>query len=1131
MQNKFKILALLLIFNIALGFAQTDRRTQETKIADAVMLLPATNTADLNKLMVDLSKIDNVIPQIAKQLLSPAEGDDSKARYAITGLTMFVAQNTNPALRQQTAQDLCKAIVAAKNDEIRDYLLIQLQFVAGNESVATISQYLTNKRLCDAAVRVLVRINTNDAKEALLQALENAKDTGNEVFLISGLGLTKNNKATSLISSFVNGQEAKLQKPALNALAHIAAPESEPILALALAKVAYVYEPTDALDSYLLYLQNRLLAGDKAMVTKASKKLLSQTTAPNQLAARCIALDIYAQASQEKALPEIFKALKSDSKIYRVAALNSSAKINSSKTSAELIKKAKSEKNPIVKAEIIEALGKRGDKDALPIILDALNDKNTIIVQAAIIAGGKIDKQQMLLPIIKIMNNGDKQIVEAGKNVLLSTPGTELLTEIAQKLPTANANAQLAFIDILAQRKATNYANEIVALCSSPLSDVQNEAYKALKSVMQLKDLSNLSNILINAPKEQVMDVQDAIYQAIKSAGDQEKQTALIAQEMSKQGAKKILYYNVLAKIGGKSAINIVSDGFYSTDQTTRPTAFEALTRWSDFAATESLFAICKADPSGTYFDQALRSYTSKINPSKNTNDQKLLLLRRALEIAKTNEQKNEIIKEIGKTGTFLAMITASEFLDNTALQQSAVGAVMSVALKSNRYSGTEVNRILRKAIAVNKDPEAEYQKQAILKYIASYPEDGGYVSMFNGKDLKGWKGLVDNPIARGKMTKAQLAAKQKKADEIRDRDWRVEDGTLVFDGPGYDNLCSEKMYADYDLTLDWRITAGGDAGIYLRGTPQVQIWDTALVKVGAQVGSGGLYNNRIHQSIPLVVADNGVNLWNTFRIRMQGDKVTVYLNGILVTDKVVLENYWDGKQAIFPTEAIELQAHGERVEYRNVYVKELPRVEPAVLSAEEQKEGFVLLFNGVDMTGWIGNTKDYFAQDGSMKCEPKNGGSGNLYTEREYDDFVFRFEFQLTPAANNGLGIRTPMVGDPAYAGMELQILDDEDQSYKDLAPYQYHGSVYGVITPKRGHLKPLGEWNVQEVMIKGYDIKITLNGVVITEGNLAKASKNFTETLDKQNHPGLSNTKGHIGFLGHGSEVAFRNIRIKKL
>ncbi len=170
-------------------------------------------------------------------------------------------------------------------------------------------------------------------------------------------------------------------------------------------------------------------------------------------------------------------------------------------------------------------------------------------------------------------------------------------------------------------------------------------------------------------------------------------------------------------------------------------------------------------------------------------------------------------------------------------------------------------------------------------------------------------------------------------------------------------------------------------------------------------------------------------------------------------------------------------------------------------------------------MTGWVGNTVGYYAQDGKMICDPKKAG-GNVYTADEYGDFSFRFEFKLTPGANNGLGIRAPLEGDAAYAGMEIQILDDTAPQYATLQPYQYHGSIYGTVPAKRGHLKPVGEWNYEEVIAKGRQITVKLNGETIVDADIDRAST--PETMDHRDHPGLKRTRGHIGFCGHGDYLS---------
>ena len=199
-----------------------------------------------------------------------------------------------------------------------------------------------------------------------------------------------------------------------------------------------------------------------------------------------------------------------------------------------------------------------------------------------------------------------------------------------------------------------------------------------------------------------------------------------------------------------------------------------------------------------------------------------------------------------------------------------------------------------------------------------------GFTALFNGKDMSGWKGLVGNPISRAKLAPDALAAAEKAATEKALQHWTAQEGVVTYDGKN-DSLCTAKDYKNFELHVSWKIGKGGDSGIYLRGSPQVQIWDTALTQVGAEVGSGGLYNNQKNPSKPTQVADNPVGEWNDFRILMVGERVTVYLNNKLVAQNVLMENYWDRKIPIFPTGQIELQHHGNPIFFKNIYIRELP--------------------------------------------------------------------------------------------------------------------------------------------------------------------------------------------------------------
>jgi hypothetical protein len=197
--------------------------------------------------------------------------------------------------------------------------------------------------------------------------------------------------------------------------------------------------------------------------------------------------------------------------------------------------------------------------------------------------------------------------------------------------------------------------------------------------------------------------------------------------------------------------------------------------------------------------------------------------------------------------------------------------------------------------------------------------------------------------------------------------------------------------------------------------------------------------------------------------------------------------------------------------------------------AAGADEPGFVSLFDGKTLDGWTlvrGKGPGYVVRDGLLVC-PADGG-GNLLTEKEYSNFIFRFEFRMEPGGNNGVGIRAPLKGDIAYSGMEIQILDDQHERYKGrLRPTQYNGSIYGVIPARPGFLRPAGEWNEKEITADGRRITVKLNGVIIVDTNLDIVRE--PEILEK--HSGLLRDGGHLGFLGHGSLVEFRNIRIKEL
>ena len=405
------------------------------------------------------------------------------------------------------------------------------------------------------------------------------------------------------------------------------------------------------------------------------------------------------------------------------------------------------------------------------------------------------------------------------------------------------------------------------------------------------------------------------------------------------------------------------------------------------------------------------------------------------------------------------------------------------------------------------------------------------FTAIFNGKDLAGWHGMSTyDPRQLAAMSVAERAKTLAGWTKDAQEHWRVDNSVLVNDGFGA-YLTTNKEYGDIELLIDYKTVAKADSGVYLRGSPQIQIWDAtdeSKFPLGADKGSGGLWNNSPGAAgkDPLVKADRPFGQWNNLRIIQIGARTTVYLNDQLVVDNAVMENYFDRKSPLFPRGVIQLQTHGGEIRWRNIFLREIPAEEANELLEKAAAKQFTPIFDGKSLEGWAGPVENYEVKEGAIRCKPDHGGA--IYYKKEFADFVARVEFKLPAGGNNGLAIRYPGEGDAAYAGMcELQVLDDASDKYATLDKRQYHGSAYGMVPATRGYLRTVGQWNFEEVTVKGSKIKVELNGTVILDADLGKVS----EFMANSPHPGKDRPSGFFGFAGHGDAVEFRNVAIKTL
>ncbi len=1119
---KTKITLLLLTFSIM---------TTSSAIGDVESILektPAGNVAATHVNAADLVKMGpSAVKELCAGLCEPGDVDDSRVRYALDGMAVYVSRPGAEGERLMFVGAVIESLDKAKGKEVKRFLLERLQRVGKAESVDAISGYLSDERLCEPASQALQAIATDNAKVALAKALPKAK--GNSlVTIISALGNVRCKSAAKDLLQYAASKDTNTRRAALHAIANIADPSAGSVLAKA-TQAKGSYEKATATSYYLLYARRLAEDGNKRQCAKICRDLIDTGAEHVQ----CAALSTLVSAECENALADLLAAADSDSTKVQAAALGLANNIGGQAATNKWIDKMNASHGP-TKAKIIRMLGERGDQAAVfRIIGGAFKDGDKDVRVAAVTAAVKLGGDAAVMSVIEFIGNSRiTEEIDFAVGALNRLKGDKVLRAMARTLPQMTAPTKVAFIGALAARKAKIASEAIFVETKNSNNDVRSAAIKALADTAAPADMNRLIAILnTTTGGSDRTNAQRAIVAVAEQIEDPQQRAGKVLAAMQKaEGDKRTALIQVLGRIGGGAALKAIVKETSADDKALSDAAVRALTSWPTGEATGALLNIINRTDNVTHRVLALRGMVRLLTTSGADQAQAIEMYRQALRAVERPDEKKLIIAGLGSIRSIESLRLIAGYLGDDALKSEAALAAVKIACAQRRgdkgLSQYESVVILRRAIGAVSDARLRQQAERHIKSIAATktaeikPVPEGFVALFNGKDLTGWKALLhtpyDNPIKRAELTPEKHAELQAKEDESMRQSWTVEDGVLHFDGKGF-SLATARKYGDFEMLVDWKVVnPRGDSGIYLRGAPQVQIWDPDQHKTG----SGGLFNNKKNPSKPGKIADNPIGAWNTFRIVMIGDKVTVYLNGELVVDNVVLENYWDYSQPIFASEQIELQCHGNPIDFTNIFIREIPR-------AGE----FRPLFNGRDLGGWIGDTNGYIVADGAIVCQP----GGNLYTAEQFDNFHFKFDFKLTTNANNGLGIRTPAHGNAAYLGMELQILDNTGSAYTKLAPYQYHGSIYGIVAAKKGFLKPVGEWNHQEVIADGPKITVFLNDMdtPIVDADIEEAVKNYVpgEMHDPKHHPGLKNKGGHIGFLGHGSVVYFKNIEIMDL
>ncbi|GAA5221082.1 DUF1080 domain-containing protein [Membranihabitans marinus] len=1120
-----KLNILLLAFLLGFGglVHGQDQRSFETKVADVLNVLPANDITSLSKSTQDLV---NLGPDVVGELIELYKTVDAdqrpKLEYAFSALGKYLSKSS-AEIRSQFASPFIEEILKNEDEDLSRTLLEELSLFIGKDQVGQLAELLGDQKLQMPVLDIFEKF----------PSIENGSLIADNM---SKYGNRSKFKAYKLLANPAYGQTQLV----LNSRYASSYNNLGKLVMVGMAETgdeeyySYFEDQAKSLsdeftaDAILKYSEKLAMVGQEKQAVLLLEEMYNSEE--NNDRNKALALKGLIQLAPTNLTAILKSALATTSQEIGVAAAHGLDLVDEATLSA--VAPTLMSAPSMAKANGIRILSRRNYSGTANLAASLLKDSDAQVrgeaVIAYAIAKGKSGQKEIL---DFIQSNEDPHAVKSGVTALKMVTDQTNIDAVASQLNSLNSEQQTLVIPVIGMRGDQRYFDQILSIAKSQTGELQGSALKALGDLGEDTEVTPFLDLIGQLEEENLVIAQSSLDKILKNSSSKRWQGNLLTALSQTDNIK---YIPFLTYLETPEALSMSKKILAGSDHKSKKVLLEKLNQWPQAELIEPIADIID----GFQFrETAFKTLMNTINGSDIADERKLLLLQKYYEtIAIIDAEKAAIINAIGQYKSFYTLLILEKYFeDPSAVVQNAVAkSVMKVVMPDAQNEGGMMDslaiKLLEKAKSVISGDESSYSAENIAVYLASLSKEEvpEYESMFNGKDLTGWQGFIANPKALKSLSGAELERKTKEANDLMNKHWWVEDGTIRFKGKGQ-NLVSVKNYGNFEMIVDWKIGYKGDSGIYLRGTPQVQIWDISRVDVGAQVGSGGLYNNKVHKSTPSKVADMPVGEWNHMKIRMTGEIVSVWLNGELVVDQVVMENYWDRDMAIFPTGPIELQAHGTDIGFRNIYVKEIPSGDD-LLTDEEKASGFKPLFNGYNLDGWVGNKEQYKAVDGMLTVDPKaSGNSGNLYTEKEFRDFHMKFDFLLTPGANNGLGVHAPLTGDAAYQGKELQILDNTAGIYANLQPYQYHGSLYGIAPAKRGFLKPVGEWNSEEVIIKGDQYKVILNGETILDVNIKKATKKGT--LDGKKHPGLKRKKGHIGFLGHGSEVKFKNLRIKEL
>lgn len=898
----------------------------EEKIAAWLRLLPASDEAQADRIFGEmLQAIESgtpVVGQLASRLQPPGQGDDTLVRYALDGVVQAAAKKASAGLKGKIASEILATVAAQPETQLKTFLLSEAGYLVEPGQIKLVEPYLPVPELADEAVRTLFRIKSPEVEKALLKAWPRAPLAA-RLSLLQGLGELRSKKAVPLIKPLAVAGDPKVRLMALSALAEIADPATEPLFS-ELPALSTEEEKRQTVNLYLHFARRLSEDGQKDRALAIARQACRALVGEEEEAQRSEALGLVADILQEKYLPDIMKAATDENKQYRATALRLARKFDRPELTPDWLKALKEAESAAggtgAMADLIFFLGERLDRTVLPGVTRFLGSEDESVRQAAIRASFRLGGKETLGELWPLLakSPADGQLV---LDLVATLKPEDYMGQLIKIYPDLPEASKLVVLKAVRDKMTPAWKEIILGEIDSPSGEISRVAAASLSSVCLEGDLPwLLEKYAVLEDAAVAAGFQAAIRSVMGDIKDEGKRLNYLLSSINKsKGKARASLIRLLPLAGGQEGLKSVLTFMSDKDPEIKAAAIFALVSWPGFEAAPQLINLLSSTQDRKVRYLACQGLVRLVKEAEASASEKLRILEQMKPLVSYPDEKGLLLTGWASLREVKALEEIAGFFDDESLKDRAALSACRLARPQAGEEGLKgwtTIWILKKALLLLDD---ELEIQETENYLDTLLRQEGFEPLFNRKDLYGWKGLVADPVKRARMSHAELSAAQKKADEIMRQHWQVIDGVLTFDGHG-ESLCTAKDYCDFELFVDWKIEKGGDSGLYLRGSPQVQIWDPAQWPEG----SGGLYNNQKNPSKPLKCADRPVGSWNTFYIKMVGERVTVYLNGELVVDNVVMENYWERDKPIYPCGQIELQAHNTPLYFKNLYLKEL---------------------------------------------------------------------------------------------------------------------------------------------------------------------------------------------------------------